>query len=92
MLLFNYSAPAELYIATGRTLKFRRFPTAAEAIQFAVERLPSRSLIGSRLVVDEDEHRGSKIQVLYEIDRFPLDRNLPDNVAAPHPSASDAGP
>ena len=42
---FDYDAPAELFLAKSmkgsRRKKYRRFATAAEAIRYAVEDLPS---------------------------------------------------
>ena len=38
---FDYRAPAELFAAQRRSgLRYRRFPNAAQAIQYAVEKLP----------------------------------------------------
>jgi len=40
MSSFDYTAPAELFVAQPARLcrnKYRRFPTAAEALRFAVE-------------------------------------------------------
>ena len=50
---FDYSAPAELFLAKpmkGSRTKYRRFATAAEAIRYAVEDLRTpRALLGCRL-------------------------------------------
>ena len=50
---FDYSAPAELFLAKpmkGSRTKYRRFATAAEAIRYAVEdlRTPELSELGCR--------------------------------------------
>jgi hypothetical protein len=75
MLHFEYSAPAELYIATGHSGRiFRRFTTAAEAIQFAVETLTPASLNGSHLVVDDERYIGLQIRDLYASKNYPLKR------------------
>jgi hypothetical protein len=68
---FDYIAPAELYAAQGRGgLKYRRFPRAAEAIRYAIEKLPANLLAGSRLEVEEQHYDGKQIRDLYE--RYPL--------------------
>src|SRR5437588_12616959 len=42
MSSFDYTAPAELFAARGRSgLRYRRFLRAADAIRYAVEKLPS---------------------------------------------------
>ena len=51
---FDYNASAELYVGAGRSgLRYRRFACAADAIRFAVEKLPAASLSSSRLEVEE---------------------------------------
>ena len=51
---FDYNAPAELFLAKrtkSRRAKYRRFATAAEAIRYAVEDLPSLRALGAWLQV-----------------------------------------
>lgn len=78
MAKFDYSASADLYPGRGRTrrspLPYRRFDTAAEAIQFAMEELPAGQLKGSLLEVDEQRIIGTDIGALYLSDRYPLPR------------------
>ena len=42
---FDYSAPAELFAGHGRSgLRYRRFTKSAEAIRYAMEKLPAAAL------------------------------------------------
>ena len=51
---FNYAAPAELFAASGRSgLRYRRFIHAAEAIRYAVEKLPPGARPSARLEVED---------------------------------------
>jgi len=87
MAAFNYNTEAELFPAAIRKKKragfaYRRFPTAAEAVQFAIEQLPADSLNGAYLQVDEARFDQSGIRTLYESEAFPLERNRPEPAAA----------
>jgi hypothetical protein len=60
MSLFDYSAPAELFLAKptkGRREKYRRFETKA---------------FGAWLEVGDERFNSSEIQRLYEADDYPL--------------------
>src|SRR6516165_3615902 len=47
MSTFDYMASAELFAAEGRSgLRYRRFAQAAEAIGYAIEKLPAKVLRG----------------------------------------------
>jgi hypothetical protein len=77
---FDYKAPAELFVGTGRgtargnPMKYTRFPTSAEAIKHAVETLSANALTAAALVVGEDRYEGAQIQALYDDTGFPLSR------------------
>lgn len=76
---FNFSAPAELFAATGRGnirrhMTYHRFPTGAEAIKYAVETLPPEMLSGSVLEVDEERFEADDIRRLYDSAAYPLVR------------------
>lgn len=75
---FDYSAPAELFMSRvkgkGPSSSYRRFETAAEAIQFALEALPASILIGSVLEVREDRFDHHAIRELYDGSGYPLPR------------------
>lgn len=75
---FDYSAMAELFpsrrFAKSQTTQYRRFPTAAEAIRYIVEEMPSSWLAGSYLEVNEQRFEGAAIRALYESADYPLVR------------------
>jgi hypothetical protein len=80
---FDYGIPAELFMGkrTGRPrqrLGYRRFATAAEAIQFAIEELPAVRALGAWMQVGDERFDGDDIQRLYESDDFPLQRRAPE--------------
>ncbi|KAA0075373.1 hypothetical protein [Tardiphaga sp. P9-11] len=91
MAAFSYNTAAELFPAAIRKKKragfaYRRFDTAAAAVQFAIEELPADSLNGAYLQVDEARFDQSGIRSLYESQDFPLERR----VRADEPETDDA--
>ena len=79
MSAFNYSSQAELFPTRNRKsrrqpLGYRRFDRAAEAIRFAMEELPSQSLAGAYLEVDEQRFDSVGIRRLYDSTDYPLAR------------------
>ena len=76
---FDYSDSAELYTANRRvrgrySTGYRKFETAAKAIQYAIEKLPGASLLGSILEVNEERYRHGEIRKLYDDRAYPLPR------------------
>ena len=72
---FDYSAPAELFLAKpmkGSRTKYRRFATAAEAIRYAVEDLCTPRAFGAWLEVGDERFNSNEIQRLYEASDYPL--------------------
>jgi hypothetical protein len=85
-MAFSYNTAAELFPAAIRKKKragfaYRRFDTAAAAVQFAIEELPADSLNGAYLQVDEARFDQSGIRTLYESEDFPLERRAPELAA-----------
>ena len=78
---FDYNAPAELYpsrIKKGRgRVTYKRFDTAAEALQFAIEQIPAAVLLGAYLEVDEARFGVQEMRVLYDSVGYPLKRAEP---------------
>lgn len=75
---FDYAAPAELYPgrnpSRSRSLRYRRFETAAEALRFLVEEMPPEFRRGAVLEVDEERFEGAHIGALYDAAAYPLAR------------------
>lgn len=72
---FDYSAPAELFLAKpakGSRTRYRRFATAAEALRYVVEDLQTPKALGAWLEVGDARFNSSEIQRLYEADEYPL--------------------
>jgi hypothetical protein len=76
---FDYEAVAELFSARNRNFNrqlmgYRRFESAAEALRFAIEELPSKSLLGACLEVEEKRFDSDAMRRLYDSAAFPLTR------------------
>jgi hypothetical protein len=75
MINFDYAAPAELFAAHGRAgLRYRRFSKAAEAIRYAVEKLPGEAQRTTSIEVDDERYDARQIRALYENKGYPLAR------------------
>lgn len=75
----DYRMEASLYFAKSsnarqRSLIFRRFSIAAEAIRYAVEDLAPRTFDSCSLEVNGLHYFGREIRPLYESGDFPLRR------------------
>lgn len=78
-MTFNYCSPAELFMAKRKRgpqqrLGYRRFATAAEAIQFAVEDFPAMRTLGAWMQVGDERFDSDEIHRLYEGQHYPLTR------------------
>lgn len=72
---FFSEGPSELYILTKRqAMVYRRFDTAALAIRYAMEKIPSTSLVATTLEVNEMRYDHKAIRELYESESYPLPR------------------
>jgi hypothetical protein len=79
MAEFDYGALAELYPSRAHSRQrgsfgYKRFANAAQALRFAVEDMPRRSLVGAFLEVNEQRYGGDDICRLYQSLDYPLAR------------------
>ncbi len=75
----NWSQPAELYSSAAtfgaRKSRYVRFPSAAEAIRFAIEDLPPAQLRSVALECGDERYEGEAIRALYFSPEYPLQRD-----------------
>ena len=75
---FDYNAPAELFPSRSKRgkgqVRYRRFETAAEALQFAMEKMPPPILLGVFLEVEEERFGAEEMRSLYRSAAYPLAR------------------
>ena len=91
---FDYDAAAEIYPSRARGSRrhpvgYKRFDSAAQALQFAIEQLPAEALVGAYLEIGEERYDAREMRALYDAPAYPLPRNSP---AADAASARDAKP
>ena len=72
---FDYAEPADLYfpVQLGRKggLDYRRFPTAADALRYAMESLLAAKLASATLEVDGQRYDSVAMRRLYTSPDFP---------------------
>ena len=78
---FDYDAAAELFPSRRqksrrRPIGYKRFGHAADAIQFAIEELPSECLLGSLSRSRRGEYDDQAIRRLYDSMDYPLIRSV----------------
>ena len=75
---FDFSAPAELFprkhVTKPKQIGYMRFATAAEAIRYAIEKVPPELLLGTSLLVADERYLGKDIRKLYNDAAYPLYR------------------
>lgn len=76
---FDFDSPAEIFVARGRgwvrqSMTYKRFPTVAEAIQYAIEIVGADKLAGTAIETETDRLDGARIRELYQHSRYPLHR------------------
>ena len=79
---FDYDASAEIYPSRARGSRrhpvgYKRFDSAAEALQFAIEQLPAEALVGAYLEIGEERYDAREMRALYDAPAYPLPRNPP---------------
>jgi hypothetical protein len=76
---FDFNSEAELFPTKHKksrvqSSKYQRFERAADAVRFAIEVLPSQSLVGTYLEVNEQRFDAAGIRRLYDSAEYPLAR------------------
>ena len=76
---FDYQATAELFPGKNhrvrsRVIKYMRFNHAADAVQFAIEKLPTEVFLGAYLEVNEERYDSRGIRRLYDHPDYPFAR------------------
>lgn len=78
MRAFDYTAGAGLYpcktVRRQSHLRYKRFESAAEALRFAIEDMPTSLLRGSVLEVEDFRLDGAQMRQLYDSESYPLPR------------------
>jgi hypothetical protein len=74
-MVFNYSAPHR-FVRRARVQRstVSALLEAAEAIRYAVEKLPAEALPTTSIEVDDERYDAKQIRALYENENYPLAR------------------
>ena len=97
---FDYDAAAEIYPSRARGSRrhpvgYKRFDSAAEALQFAIEQLPADALVGAYLEIGEERYDAREMRTLYDAPAYPLPRTAPfdpTNTRRTNPVSAPAAP
>ncbi len=73
-IAFDYNSPAELFLSKrrGRHTEYRRFATAAEALDCAVEELRTLRSLSAWMQVGDERFNSDEIQQLYDDGDYPV--------------------
>lgn len=75
---FDFDAPADVFPARSkaghRPVGYRRFDTAAEAIRYVMEEMPTQFVNGTIMEIESERYDGTGIRMLYASAQFPLAR------------------
>jgi hypothetical protein len=97
METFQFDASAEVFTIARHTRRkepmiYRRFPSAGEAIRYAIEDLPANELEGTTIETQDTRLGVADIRGLYDREDYPLPRRRPrpDPKATAHGTSSSA--
>lgn len=94
---FDYAAPAEIFVTRGgftrssAAMTYRRFPTAAAAIRFAIEEIPPSALLRATMEVRENRFDHRAIRALYDRSTPLPIRRKPGSAKRPPRSSTRTG-
>ncbi len=95
METFQFDASAEVFTIARHTRRkepmiYRRFPSAGEAIRYAIEDLPPNELEGTTIETLDIRLDVADIRGLYERQDYPLPRRGPSSGAKVAPKGKSA--
>jgi hypothetical protein len=76
---FDFNAPAEVFTAKrvgmrAQPVTYARFPTGAEAVRYAIERLEANKQARTIIESGDERYDNSAIRKLYDSAAYPLSR------------------
>lgn len=78
----QFSLPADVYVHRSKRrtgpVQFHKFGSLAEAVQYAIEAVPSVGLTGISIECGDERYEGNAIRALYESATYPLRRPQAD--------------